>query len=105
MYTYHGYVFAPLPVAIAGLTIADRYSYYGYSYCGYSYYGYTCHAYYGLRHTNTRPALLLHRYIYIYVLPTVAKVRLAGYGWAADVYYDNDAMDRKAHQPEWMAVS
>ena len=34
-----------------------------------------------------------------------AEVRLAGYGWAADVYYDNDAMDRRAHQPEWMAVS
>ena len=35
----------------------------------------------------------------------MAQVRLAGYGWAADVYYDNDAMDRRAHQPEWMAVS
>ena len=33
-----------------------------------------------------------------------AEVRLAGYGWAADVYYDNDAMDRRAHQPEWMAA-
>ena len=31
-------------------------------------------------------------------------MRLAGYGWAADVYYDNDAMDRRAHQPEWMAA-
>ena len=35
-----------------------------------------------------------------------AEVRKeGGYGWASDVYYDNDAMDRAAHQPEWMAVS
>ena len=33
-----------------------------------------------------------------------AEVRRAGYGWAGDVYYDNDAMDRRAHQPEWMAA-
>ena len=30
--------------------------------------------------------------------------RVGGYGWASDVYYDNDAMDRSAHQPEWMAA-